>query len=383
MNRTARRTYYLDNLKLLLTVMVVVHHAADTYAAPRFWAYQSPVHAPWLDSMLGVNAAFFMGLFLMISGYFHPGAVDRKGVRAFTTDRLRRLGIPLVVYFLTVVPVLMYTYYIHYRHHPAIAFPVYYAEVFFGLGGKPADWAGPSWPDFNFMQMWFVEHLLIYALLYAAWRAWRRNRPVVAVADGPLPEGDAHACIFIYAVALAFSTAMVDVAGFPQGRWTGFLGFIQMEPHHFPQYASLFVTGLVAYRRDWFRRLPSRVGYFWLGVGIVLALGVYAHRILYVFPDDLWVPYEAFLCVSLCAGLLVLFREKFDRQGPFLATLSANAYSVYIVHFPIVVALQYAIHPAHLHPLACFVIVAVCALPISFLAAHFGLRRLPYARSIL
>lgn len=383
MQTNAPREYYLDNLKLFLTAMVVVHHAADTYGAPRFWAYQTPVHAPWLNSMLGVNAAFFMGLFFMISAYFHPAAVDRKGVRSFLADRVRRLGIPLAIYCLTVVPTLMYIYYVNYRHYPPIAFPHYYVSTFLGLGAKPQDWTGPSWPDFNFMQMWFAEHLLVYALLYAAWRAWRRGAITRTVSREPLPAKDVHACIFIYAIGLTFATVAVDLSWGSQDHWIALLGFIQMEPHHFPQYVSLFIVGLLAYRHNWFQRVPARVGYFWLMLGVALALGLYANRIFYRFPDELWPPYESFLCVSLCTGLLILFREAFNRQTPLLKTLAASAYSVYIIHFPIVVALQYVIDPAHLPPMVNFVIVAVFALPFSFLAAHYGLRRLPYAKHIL
>ena len=39
-----------------------------------------------------------MGFFFMISSYFSPGSVDRKGSRVFLIDRLKRLGIPLLFY---------------------------------------------------------------------------------------------------------------------------------------------------------------------------------------------------------------------------------------------------------------------------------------------
>ena len=40
---------------------------------------------------LAINQSFFMGFFFMISSYFNPGSVDRKGSTAFLVDRLKRL----------------------------------------------------------------------------------------------------------------------------------------------------------------------------------------------------------------------------------------------------------------------------------------------------
>jgi hypothetical protein len=43
-------------------------------------------------------------------------------------------------------------------------FFVYYRDVYFGLGEQPAGWTGPSWPDLQFGHLWFVQHLLVFAL---------------------------------------------------------------------------------------------------------------------------------------------------------------------------------------------------------------------------
>jgi glucan biosynthesis protein C len=43
-------------------------------------------------------------------------------------------------------------------------FFVYYRDVYFGLEEQPAGWTGPSWPDLQFGHLWFVQHLLVFAL---------------------------------------------------------------------------------------------------------------------------------------------------------------------------------------------------------------------------
>lgn len=80
----------------------------------------------------------------------------------------------------------------------------------------------------------------------------------------------------------------------------------------------------MACRRRWFERIPASVGYAWLALGSVLALMSYGNRLFWRLPSIIYLPWQSFVCTSLCAGILVLFREKFNRQSAFTKTLSAN-----------------------------------------------------------
>jgi peptidoglycan/LPS O-acetylase OafA/YrhL len=103
--RADTRLYGLDNLRVFLTALVVLHHAAVTYSHIPLWYYTEPPHdgsATALDVFLVLNQAYFMGFFFLIAGFFTPGAVDRKGVGRFVRDRLVRLGIPLLLFVVVV-----------------------------------------------------------------------------------------------------------------------------------------------------------------------------------------------------------------------------------------------------------------------------------------
>lgn len=66
-------------------------------------------------------------------------------------------------------------------------------------GPRPDFWPeAERWPGFNFGYLWFLEHLLIYALLYAALRALVRRDSGLAGRSPP-----SHSAIFGYAVLLA------------------------------------------------------------------------------------------------------------------------------------------------------------------------------------
>lgn len=93
------RLLFVDDIRVFLTVLVVLHHLMVIYAGTGNWPYYTEGNPNDVVEALGgwfcaVNQAYFMGLFLLISAYFVPGSYDRKGAGRFLKDRLVRLGIP-------------------------------------------------------------------------------------------------------------------------------------------------------------------------------------------------------------------------------------------------------------------------------------------------
>jgi hypothetical protein len=321
-------------------VLVIAHHAGQPYGPtggrwPIFEAQRTAVLGPFFS----VNAAFFMGLFFMLSAFFLPGSLDRKGTWIFLKDRVLRLGLPFVVVGLTI--------------------------------------GALSRSTFDPAHMWFVAHLLAYAALYAVWRG-------LGIPELALPVPGQRA-ILGYALVLSGVTAMVRGAGFPQDRWVTVLGVIPVEVAHLPQYTSLFAIGLLAARGGWLSGLPTRTGMLWLILGLALSIARYLYAaVLGGGPDPmLWSVWEAFICVGLCAGLPVLFRERLGVPGRLLRAIAPNAFGAYVVHvLPLVVGLQFALAETLLDPFAKFALVTLAGVPLSFLLSA-GLRRLPGIRAVL
>jgi hypothetical protein len=96
------RLLFMDNLRVFLTILVVLHHLAITYGASGSWFYRERPTTELAGTLLSLltmlDHFYFMGLFFLIAGYFVPKALDRKGPVQFLKDRLVRLGIPLVAY---------------------------------------------------------------------------------------------------------------------------------------------------------------------------------------------------------------------------------------------------------------------------------------------
>jgi glucans biosynthesis protein C len=324
---------------VFLIVLVVAHHSVEAYVTahpPEIPMPDPPLARAWV--FLWVNAAFFMGLFFL-AGYFTSGAFERKGAAAFLADRGLRLGLPLVLGTVLIVPLAGWAHIALDPAMPPIGYWTYLTQDFFlhAHGPKPDVWPrGERWPGFNFGHLWFLEHLLVYAVLYAALRLIARRDRGLAVRSPP-----SHRAIFGYAVLLAAVTFVIRI-WYPQNRWIAFLGFIQMEPAHIAQYAGLFAIGVVAGPRRWLETMPARRGLLWLAVGVGLALIAYllagTGAIAGGATDDSdsrgWrvCTYEAFLCAGLCVGLPVLFRELALGVGRVWHVLAANVFAVYVFH---------------------------------------------------
>jgi peptidoglycan/LPS O-acetylase OafA/YrhL len=73
---TPGKIVYIDHLKVVLTVLVVMHHAFITYGAPGGWYYAQKTTLTGalvpMTAFVAVNQAFFMGFFFFLSALFIP-----------------------------------------------------------------------------------------------------------------------------------------------------------------------------------------------------------------------------------------------------------------------------------------------------------------------
>lgn len=379
------RIYFLDNLKVFLTLLVIIHHVGQAYGPTGgFWQYKSSLNEniPWLGAFFGVNAGFFMGLFFMISGYFLPASYDRKGGKAFLKDKLLRFGVPILVVFLIIEPLEMYFYYSLYSGNKTIDFLKYYINIYFGIGGKPF-WFKETvgWPEMNFGHLWFLEHLLIYSLVYCFIRKMFIKEELKKDTD---TFGYLHILLISSVIALVSAITRI---WYPIDKWIAIFGFMQSEVAHLPQYIILFIIGIISFRKNWFLKCNKKIGYTALTSGIVMAIIVYLNRL---FTESIrnmlfsnWDVYESFMAVFICFGLIVFFREKINNTSFIASLLAETSYAAYIVHFPIVLAIQYSLDKVVIcGAIGKFIVVSVLSIIITYTVSYL-IRKIPCVNRII
>ncbi len=356
---------YINNLRILLIVMIIMLHIAITYGAEGNWFYSDPVEDEATTILLTIfNAvvqAFALGFFFMISGYFTPGSYERKGPGKYLKDRFVRLGIPLVVYTLIINPIMIYILYVRLLHEP-VSF----------------------WTFFSTGPLWFVEALLIFCIGYHIWRRY------VPKKESKVKSPPNSLDIVRYIALLSFASFFVRIL-WPIGE-----GVSNFQFGFFPGYIFLFAIGTMAYRNQWFKNFEYSVGKKWLwrsifGIPFFPIIGIIGGALEDISPFlgglhwqslaySIW---ESFVGTGMIAGLFVVFRKRYNSQSNLTKKLSDNAYSVFIVHAPVIVFMSYSLVGIDIHPLMKLVLVSILGVGLCFFISHFFVRRLPYADRVL
>jgi glucan biosynthesis protein C len=377
------RLLYIENLRILLIILVILHHLSITYGAPGGWYYHE-FSQNQLDTLttivmvmfVAVNQAFFMGLFFFIAGYFTPASFDRKGGAAFLKDKLLRLGIPIVFYMVVISPTLRY----------------FLDSLSAGAGLTLRDWFAQYFTNLqrsDIGPLWFVESLLIFSFVYDGCRILLRRGGDSGKMDSALPE---NWKIVFFAFLIGIVTFLVRV-WFPVGS---VFQPINLQFFYFPQYIAMFSLGIAANRRNWLAQVSARPDKTWPAVALLLVLFL---PVLFVLSGGLtgnitpalggvhWQSFvysvwEQLVCLGMSISLLGFFYRTFNRQGDLAKAMSASVYTVFILHTPVLVFLAVSLRAYSLHPLIKFVLVAPLAVALCFVISNV-VRKLPLARQIL
>ena len=377
------RLAFIDNLRILLVILVILFHLATTYGGAGYWHYHEEgadaATVAVLTLFVAVNQAFFMGFYFLIAAYFVPRTLERKGSTRFARERLLRLGIPLLVQVLIIMPLLSYML----------------GVTVWGFAGSFWTYIALYWNQYRSLDtgpLWFVEALLIFSLVYALW--WAVVKPAPRQGSEARATTPRNLVIATFGVALGLATFVVRI-WLPVG-W--FFAPLNFQLAHFPQYISLFVLGAVAYRRGWLGTLVKdaargrrwgRVAFCLIGFAPVLLVaggalqgdtrpflgGMHWQALAY----GLW---EQLLCLAMVLSLLAWFHKRYDRQHKLAKEMSASAYAVYILHTPVLVGVAVGLRHMELYPLLKFALASLICVPLCFLVGGMA-RRLPGARRIL
>jgi surface polysaccharide O-acyltransferase-like enzyme len=369
---THPRVAYLDNLRIYLTLLVILHHAAIAYGGAGDWPVKEPATdgvSPLLLAIFNaVNQSYFMSLFFLLAGYFTPPALAAKGLKHFLGDRLIRLGIPLLIYSTLIVNINKYLLDVYYR----------------GVAYQP-------FVGYNAGHLWFVQALLIMAGLYALYQAIAQHRSdqVHKLTQGGFPtDATLFACIGVLTL-LTFAVRL----RFPVGVWV-----LQMQLGHFVHYCFAFVAGIIAYHQDWLNQAPAAQARRW-GWRALVAIPLFVVLVVLAGALDdganvakllggwhwqalafaLW---ESWLLVGISLWLLACFRIRLNAAGTLARMLAANVYTVYIIHQTVLIALNIALLSVSIPTIVKFLIAALLTILIGFGLSGL-IRKLPLARWVI
>ncbi|WP_298731919.1 acyltransferase [uncultured Chitinophaga sp.] len=376
------RALWIDHLRSAITVLVVAHHSSlayTTFASFNKQAYILSTHPivdkeRWigLDIFENFNDVFFMSLMFFISGMFVLPSLTRKGVTAFIRDRFYRLFLPFAA---GVTLLMMLAYY-----------PAYYiAHGSHSIKGYVIDYfTTEAWPV---GPPWFIWVLFLYNIIFALLFPLLKNKTIGSFRPGVLVSG------------LVVITWILYV---PMAMWVGPYTWTGIGPFDFQKsrillYFAYFLLGALAGNKRYGDGIFS--GKFIALWPLWIAACLLMYILLTVISAPLrqlvaqekissmtgWLVYYTVYVLSCslsCIALVTSFKALVQAPKSWWTFLSANAYSIYLLHYIFVVWCQYALLSISAPAFIKFIITFIVALSGSWIVSHL-IRKHPLIRKYL
>jgi surface polysaccharide O-acyltransferase-like enzyme len=343
----AARIVAFDRARTFIILLVLVHHSVVSYTY-----FGTADRMRWLgfDLVVLFNDSFFMAFMFLISGLFVHESLTRRGAAGFLRRRAFRLGVPLLISVLILIPIAYYPTFLRY-HLPGTTdfnfFHFWWRTI--TVGPWPS---GPSWFlwvllafDVIAVAIWTMAPGILSALgrLIAA----LRDRPITAFV------------VFLIVSIVSYVPMRLAVGA---GAW--------FEPGHYPfpiqtsrilLYPAYFFTGvgigivslragILAEKGELAKRWPVWLVFAVLFYGAILLL-VYAHHNWMTNFDSpaLWwklayglafASFSAAMAFTVPATSLQLAHSSMR----FLDAMAPSAYGIYLLHYIFIIWLQYFVY---------------------------------------
>lgn len=357
------RLHHMDNLRALAMLAGVVFHAALAYSPllHPLWPTADAGNATVVDALAWFLHAFRMPLFFTVAGFFAALLLARRGMAGLFRNRGARVLLPLLIF----LPLL--TFAMQWLTEHAIDTVEQLSPLLRWLRDYRAQHGElPSLP--GWMHLWFLFYLLLFTVLvwvisaleFGAIGAWLVKLPVL-ILPLVLP--------LLQAPILAWVSVPWPAPEFLLPSLWALLYF-----------GSYFALGFLLYRYpDWLERWRPFAP--WL-----LLAAVMAYALLFWLSNDLLnfdtTPLQHFVHALLqaCTGLwltlwcLLAAQRWLHSRSTGMRWLADASYWVYLVHLPVLFALQYPLLDWSLHWALKFVMATLATFALSLLSYQLLVR---------
>tara|TARA_B100001939_G_scaffold319414_1_gene307554 strand:- start:228 stop:1352 length:1125 start_codon:yes stop_codon:yes gene_type:complete len=371
-----KRSLYLDQIKAVIVALVIALHVPIAFSVG--WiGVRIPVEGivgPFFTGFFrwygyAINS-FIMPMMFLISGYFVPRSVHKKGILRYLQGRLQRLGIPLVAGMLLINN----------------------SSIWLARQSPGSPLAGQAFNDLPFntvIVLWFLVVLLAFDLFYCSW-VWLRGDRYAVDTTVPVP---AMRSWLISAIALG---VLEVVMAMQTNLWSALyrspLNALAIQGPHVFTYAFLFFLGCKASCHRWFERLDGHLVVKWIRLSMFLLLSQFGLSMAVSFDAGLLekpalfalagVFFYPFIAWGIMSYLFLWFQRNEAHFGAWLATAGINSYGAYVVHSLVLVVVLMAVGFIGINPWLIAMISTVLSVFISFGLAG-QLRRIPAVARIL
>lgn len=327
------RLHYLDNLRALAMIGGVFFHAALAYSPllHNVWLTADNQQSEVVDVLSWFSHLFRMPVFFVIAGFFVAYLVGRRGMGGMVANRAKRILLPLVIFLplclWAVIASLMSAIATVENKSPVMQFVIQSMAT----PGTPP-------PPVTTMHLWFLYNLIFFCILtwvlsYINWSRiftiFNTLKPLYFIIGFPL--------LLLPALLSISSPLPAPEQMLPQLWSFGFFGLF-------------FVLGYWIFRAEQFiERFQPYVMALFIGSVVLYTVYYYSIPKQLVFPpapveyplNALLKLCEAYISVWMTLACLVAGKRYLNSRNRVMRFLSDSSYWIYIIHLPLLFAVQY------------------------------------------
>lgn len=333
---TSGRFPGLDALRVAAACVVVMTHAVMAYLtrfpSAEMWPVHEPMGVPVADVLFLYSRGTAMQVFLVTAGFLSAHAAMRVGAESFLRRRMMRLGGPLVVGVLTLIPAMwaIWVWGAWRNGSPRMDDVV---ELRFDAMSA-AGLVGPA-------HLWYLEYLLLFTILLAGWVRRVEGRAAARVwGAGGIVAGAVVVCAALAGVLMAAPNMLSD-----------FHNVFLPSPLFFAYNAAFFFVGVVLRRHGEVLTMAARVAW----PAMVVAHAAFVLWMVALFGEALPAasrPAVIALAPVVCSigsvagwfGLAARWKGGSPATHARLRRWAGATLTVYVAHLPFVWAAQTALY---------------------------------------
>ena len=383
MNRTNQpshqpreRLHGLDAVRGFALLLGVVLHAMMSFLpGPQIWIVADSSRTELASVTLYILHVFRMLLFFVLAGFFAHLSFHRLGIKGFALDRLKRIGLPLVVGWGIVI---------------AAITAILLWNVWLANGGRFPEQNQPAPPlsldYFPLAHLWFLYVLI---LLYVLTLAVRGLLELVKARGWLSGIADGFVRFVIGWGGILFIAVPMTISLYQHPNWLMWFGVptpdMSLKPNlaALVTYGTAFGFGWLLHRQTKLITLLERRAPLYLMLAVVCTVsslsmvGSTAPVLMPAPQDTTTLLYAALYSLSAWSwsfaliGLALRFLSGFHPVRRYIADAS---YWVYIVHLPLVMFFQTIAARLEWTWVIKLPLVITATLLVSFLTYHWFVR---------
>lgn len=323
------RRYDLDWLRVIVFALLIFYHVG-MFFVPWGWHIKNDIIYEWLRwPMLFLNQ-WRLPILFVISGMGTYYAFSKRNVKQFSWERFLRLGIPLFVGMLLIVPPQIYIERLVNGEFSGSYLDFYQTALF---RGGPYPEGNISWHH-----LWFLPYLLLFSLILGPlfYRLKRRPSKLVAWTKKQLqkPYG-----FYVFIIPLFFAEGFIEPF-YPTTH------ALVDDWYTIVFYMLLFFYGfLLLATKETFWKSLAKIRKRALVIGVI-SFTLLVCRWLFIERDEIFEHLtEALLkVVNLWSWILVLFgyaAKYLNKSSNVLTYANRAVYPFYILHQTITIVIAY------------------------------------------